>query len=197
MLLHSSRTPLEPKRKSRKFRCSSRFPKVRRPIQKAFLRWYQENATRFNVPLCFARRTDRCLEFTFPSLHPFLSITLTNEIGVHVTKRDVWWDTLICFEVYPKRIGAEYQCGLCDLDARKNFATLDALWRDHVFEPFLVWVNDTLVPARWLSVYGFLDEGATWTRLHAKERDMLESDSATSVVPVWLTVERESIPESV
>lgn len=196
MLLRNSNTTTESQGKPRKFRCSVHFPKVRRPIQKAFLCWYQENATRFKVPLRFARRTDNCLEFTFPGLHPFLSIALTHEIGVHVTKRDVWWDALIFFEVYPKRIGTQFQCSLCIHEARKNYATRNALWCDHLFEPFLEWVNDTLVPARWLGIYGFLDEGWTWARLLEVSRDKQEDESPTSVVPVWLSLGHEHIQES-
>ncbi len=189
MLLRSSTTPTEIERKPRKFRCSAHFPKVRRPIQKAFFRWYQDNATRFKVPLRFARRTDQCLEFTFPGLHPYLSISLTHEIGVNVIKRNVWWDALIFFEAYPERIGQEYQCSLCIPEAKENYATLNELWCDHLFEPFLEWVNDTLVPAHWLGIYGFIDEGATWARLLKSGRDNPENNPPTSVVPVWVSTE--------
>ncbi len=30
---------------------------------------------------------------------------------------------------------------------REPYATLDALWRAQLFEPFLQWVNETLAPA--------------------------------------------------
>lgn len=57
-------------------------------------------------------------------------------------------------------------------------------------------MNDTLVLARWLGVYGFFDEGCTWARLLNTQRDQQGEESPTSVVPVWLSPEHENIQES-
>lgn len=191
MLLHASKKPIDDPQKPRIARCSERFPKVRRQIHKAFFCWYHGNAHRFKVPLRYVYRTDRYLEFTFHGLHPYLSISLTDEIGIHVTKHGIWWDALRFFEVYPQRVDGGYQCALCNTEAQETYATLDALWRDHLFEPFLAWVNDTLVPARYLGIYGFIDEGATWARLLNPETEPPDDDSPTSVVPVWLLPEQQ------
>ena len=44
------------------------------------------------------------------------------------------------------------------------FADRPALWADHLFEPLLEWVNDSLARAKWLALYGN-PEWATWARL--------------------------------
>jgi hypothetical protein len=51
-----------------------------------------------------------------------------------------------------------------------------------VFEPFLNWLNNTLIPAKWLGLYGEIGcEASTWVEL------LIEPDSkATRVLPLWL-----------
>jgi hypothetical protein len=45
------------------------------------------------------------------------------------------------------------------------FVSREALWIDHLFEPFLEWVNERLSKANWLRVSCFDDGGATWAEL--------------------------------
>jgi len=56
----------------------------------------------------------------------------------------------------------------CPPEARRVFVDRPALWGDHLFEPFLEWVNDNLAKAKWLELHG--DPGfATWARLLPKD----------------------------
>jgi hypothetical protein len=54
------------------------------------------------------------------------------------------------------------------------FPSREALWTDHLFEPFLKWVNEKLAPARWLGIFRMSDEGATWAELMREESAMEE-----------------------
>jgi hypothetical protein len=45
------------------------------------------------------------------------------------------------------------------------FPNLDALWRDHLFEPFLAWVNEELAEADAVGLYGSPSDGYTHARL--------------------------------
>lgn len=64
----------------------------------------------------------------------------------------------------PKRAPGCFVCGLCQACQRALVQTRQALWADHLFEPFLCWVNDTLAPSRWLELIG-TDDSSTTARL--------------------------------
>lgn len=188
MLIHPSSAPSTTAPKATpKQRLRSRFPKVRKPIQKAFVRWYAEHATQFPAPLLLIKRTDCCMEFTFPDLTTVLTFSLLNdEIGVHVVWQQYWWDALVFFEAYPKRVNGGYECALSE--EKQHFETKQALWANDVFEPFLNWVNDKLLPANWLGIYGESD-CATWARLLDDSRgDSNQDGEKTAIVPVWINI---------
>ena len=57
----------------------------RRMIQRAFLKWLEENRARFAVEIKLGRRTDNVLEFTFAGINRAISGALTTwEINVTV-----------------------------------------------------------------------------------------------------------------
>lgn len=75
-----------------------------------------------------------------------------------------------------------YKCELCVPDDGKSaaqFPTRDALWQDHLFAPFLKWVNEKLAPARWLQISCIRscgDRRATWAQLIENESELTEPD---------------------
>lgn len=58
---------------------------------------------------------------------------------------------------------------------REPYATLDALRRAQLFEPFLQWVKETLAPALHLEPWRTECGGATWAKLLAS-KDMAHPD---------------------
>lgn len=157
--------------------------KARPRIQRAFLKWLDENQTRFlTAPPRLGKRTDRHLELILPGLNPVLWISLTWEIDVGVDWQSTCWDLLTCFEfeAIPEPTEGGYRCKLCSPEFQKIFPTREALWIDHEFEPFLEWVNTVLLHARWLALYGEADSG-TWAKL-VDEPD----PEAAATVPVWV-----------
>jgi hypothetical protein len=75
-----------------------------------------------------------------------------------------FWDFLLDPDSEPKRVPGGYVCDLGPPESRSVFPNRPALWTDHLFEPFLEWVNETLAKAKWLALYGSPDY-ATWARL--------------------------------
>jgi hypothetical protein len=128
--------------------------KARCRIQRAFDTWYRANQHRFLVKLAFIRRTDNYLAFAFQGIGRVIDATLSYEISVHVTWDDQGWDELISLDAYPKRVPGGYICTECDPATRPTFPSREALWEDHLFEPFLAWVNERLAPAQALHLYG-------------------------------------------
>jgi hypothetical protein len=155
--------------------------------QKAFLQWFSETAPRFAVPVQIKEPNDRLgstiqdrtedagslhLEFTG---NPALSAALINsEINITVEWQGECWDFLLSLDVLPKETADGYVCGYClsampsdsrsagtKPEERTIFPSLEALWRDHLFEPFLQWVNEKLAVAHTIGLYGSPSGG--WT----------------------------------
>jgi hypothetical protein len=103
-------------------------------IQRAFLRWFQENRRRFNVRIELSQITDWQGES---------------------------WDMLISLDAIPEASPAGYRCTLCE-NAHRTWPTREALWRDHLFEPFLEWANQSLAAATWLRLYRTREGGSSW-----------------------------------
>ena len=138
----------------------------RRKIQRAFLSWLEASRDRFALEIRLGKRTDRVQEFSFAGVNRAIEGALTTyEIEVYAIHENDRWDILLSTWAEPKRAqGGGYFCEACPPEARRMFADRPALWADHLFEPLLEWVNDTLARAKWLALYGN-PEWATWARL--------------------------------
>src|SRR6202035_1260234 len=62
------------------------------------------------------------------------------------------------------RVAGGYICKCCLPEYRTVFADREALWADHLFEPFLEWVNNDLAKAKTLVLHGIACE-VTWARI--------------------------------
>jgi hypothetical protein len=158
----------------------------RRKIQRVFLNWLEQNRPRFAIDIKLGRRTDRLLEFSFAGVTPAIQGFLTTwELQVAAYYEGDCWDILIDFDAEPKRVSGGYICAVCPPDSRKIFPDRPALWADHLFEPFLEWVNNDLAKAKWLSLHG--NPGyATWARLLAADSHMLRGGGVTLDFGVWV-----------
>ena len=117
-----------------------------------FLRtWLASVRRRFQIPVRIIGRSGSTLNMRFVGIAPQLDIYLRDgELGVAVMHRQECWDLIKVIETSPQRRGQGHFCRLCCPEARNVYPTLGRLWRKHTFEPFLVWVNETLLAARWL-----------------------------------------------
>lgn len=176
--------PLGPKSRNRPM---TKLPRPR--IQRAFVHWLRANASRFAVPVKIIRCQHRCMDIALEHLNPCLEIFLTWEIGVGVTWQGTFWDYLTSFEAAPIHTPQGYVCDLCEPEGRDVYTSREALWIDHLFEPFLTWVNEELVPARWLALYGSIDFGATWAKLSQNRQEDKNEGVATMWLPLWNTFE--------
>lgn len=133
---------------------------VRPRIQRAFLRWFENNRARFAIQPLVVRRTDRRVRFLFAGITPLISATLSRDnIHVEVAHDGTFMDTLFDSDLFTRRDQYGYFCALCDWQSGENHRTRESLWINHAFEPFLRWVNDVLAPARWLRLLN-VDNGA-------------------------------------
>lgn len=60
-----------------------------------------------------------------------------------------------------------------------TFPSREAIWKDHLFDQLLKWVNEKLAPARWLRLSGTGgkgNRGITWAWLISDESELDELD---------------------
>ena len=74
------------------------------------------------------------------------------------------WDLLLSLDVDPTEISSAWACLICEAEGKhERFATLEALWRDHLLDPLEAWIAKELASARGLKFYQ--QGGATWASL--------------------------------
>lgn len=129
---------------------------VRPRIQRAFFAWFDEARPRLKRDISIVRRTDRSVEFTFHAGTDALRGWLyRNEVVIAVDYDGTCWDLLIAYDVYPRKIADGYICTECPPDAQHIHPSREALWRDHLFDPLLRWVNEELATATGLALYDY------------------------------------------
>jgi len=145
--------------------------KVRPRIQRAFISWLEQSRSRFITPIRISKRTKDFIELDFINSNLLFSATLTSwEINVSINWQGECWDLLVCFEAIPQLTSDGYVCSLClpELcwpNARTTYANREQLWKDHLFEPFLEWVNNKLAISPWIEIGGGIQEGMTYANL--------------------------------
>lgn len=144
-------------------RCKQR-PRPR--LQRYFLEWLAIHSSRLTIPLRLESRTDRLMTFSFAGLTRTIEVTLTHEIGVHVIHEGQWWDSLIFFEASPVKTASGFICEFCQPDSIVYYPSRRDLIFQHLFAPFLVWVNETLSSMQWLSLGQTECGGGRWADLH-------------------------------
>lgn len=133
----------------------SRHRGIRPRVQRAFFAWYRENRLGFAVMLRISKRSDRLIHIAFEGVTPMIVAHIDRQgASVDVECDGAWFDRLVDLDVAPQRVQNGYRCSLCEAEAgkREPLPTLEALWIDHLFEPFRCWVNDRLASAHSLQL---------------------------------------------
>jgi len=155
-----------------------RLPRPR--IQRAFVLWFNENRTRFEVPIRLTKITAKGVELHFHNYPDCLTVWLSSDaLSVNVEWQGDWWDRLVDLDAYLYHTHGGYRCRFCVVDNGESavlFPSREALWQDHLFAPFLKWVNEKFAPARWLMVSSTSDRGATWAKLIRDKSELSEPD---------------------
>ena len=109
------------------------------------------------------------MHFGFVGIDRTISVILSrNDLSVFVwrpepDRKDEFVDMLVSYSTSPKRVPGGYICEQCrdfiqsgyhpDPEAKLVvLPTREAVWESDLFEPFLVWVNQSLAPATTLYV---------------------------------------------
>ncbi len=137
-------------------------------IRRAMVAWLRVNGDRFLVPVQMGSEQRGSMHCGFPidwndpesytdvepmtelrlaGLHPAIQVTLARWMMVHVKVR-LGWHPLFVASAQPVATATGVWVEAWPVgDASITYATLDEIWHAGLFERFLMWVNDVLVPA--------------------------------------------------
>ena len=149
--------------------------KFRRAMFRCFQGWYRDNQQRFLLPLRLVKRTEHAVELAVGDIPAsVLTISLLNhattpqglECAAYFFHDGECMDSMCWLSAYPLRQGEYVVCDECaGVGHAERFPNTETLWRAHVFEELLDWINCTLAPATHLDFYG--KAGCTWVNLRA------------------------------
>ena len=163
-------------------------------IQGAFIAWLATNKNRFLVPVSVGTRTNHSLDILLGGVNPIIKISLNNrDLVAEAELQGKCIDFLFSFESCPTKLAdGSYYCELCADEAHRVFESLEDLWTDHLFEPFVTWVNEKLVPSPWLSLNDL--GGATYAMLLQEKpaTELVQTDDSFSIVVPTMLPEKRS-----
>jgi hypothetical protein len=180
-------------------------PKILNPrsrSQEAFYNWLEDAMPKLQIPIQVENQTRRQIAFSFAGIPTILqgiaffrSHKLRNpttrcrspqrrtfgEMTVSVEWQGTTWDLLFSWDASAMKTPNGYICDQCPPENCRTFESRKALWRDHLFDPLLKWVNEDLASASAIGIYQV--EGATWAKLLHQDEDK-ESDCCIAKVKI-------------
>ena len=133
-------------------------------ISRAFRSWLGERDPQLSPGIVPGHEIAHALIFSlvgWPELEGSLTPT---GLDIAAMRDGECWDLLLSLDVDPVEISSAWACSICEAEGKhERFATLDALWRDHLFDPLGEWIAKELAPARELEFQRL--DGGRWARL--------------------------------
>ncbi len=135
-------------------------------VHRAFVEWLDTARSRLKIAVEVRARTGRQVELSFVGINSAIgAILTTRELSVFVEWEGRIWDMLLSLDVWPRLAIGGYICEHCKPEERTIFPDLKSLLRDHLFEPFLEWVNEKLAAADAVGLYSSPPGGWTHAEL--------------------------------
>lgn len=160
-------------------------------IQRAFVQWLDKNQSRFLIPVRIKGIRANFLQLEFMGITREISASLRHtggtslpgydEMLVPVEWNGTTWDYLLWLDAAPLKSGDGYVCDACEPAQRIVYRDRESMWRDHLFEPFLNWVNTSLAPAKWLALHGVPDRSTSATLLMEKPEPLASEQTCIPV----------------
>jgi len=129
-------------------------------VRKTFDRWLAHNRRRFHYPPYVVVQRKRYFDLHFAGITPALRCHITSWGGaeMRVIYQHMDWDMFGDFDVVEGRTSTgRYFCHLCTPPTM--FASREALWVTHCFEPLFVWTHTHFHRAQWLCLFHIPNRG--------------------------------------
>lgn len=123
-------------------------------FQKAFADWLDVNQPRFALAVKLKMGKSGSVSVELSNQPACLRIHANRiNLGVWVHWDAITWDALLDLDVLAVRTRQGYRCRLCE-EAVQFWPDLELLWADHLFEPFLQWINASYAKAQAITLLG-------------------------------------------
>lgn len=162
-------------------------------FQRAFFHWFKANHTRFSIYVSLKPLKGARVKIEFANHPESLRITANaSTLGVWAYWNGEPWDRLLDLDVIPVKMrdGVGFSCRLCQ-DQTITWSTLEELWANHLFDPFLKWVNKDFANAKTLRLFGEC-KSTTWANLSSYS---LPDDSESFFADIPLQVCHQPTPD--
>ena len=156
----------------------------------AFMAWHEENRDRFAVPVRPLKRRFGWMHLAFATIDPAILRVAYNARNLSVTVHGPpgdgrpSWDMLLSLDVEAIRVAGGWGCRFCRASPQIGmvpvFPNREALYVNHLFEPFLTFVNAELATASALALWA--DNGISWASL--VNADPADEEKPTYFVPL-------------
>jgi hypothetical protein len=137
-------------------------------VARAFKRWHRTHRHAIPFPLQ-AQSGESRVTVTLVGIHPAINVYLDPKgLCISVNWDGENWDFLIWDDLVAVSNGIDWRCTECPNEGRDlRFASIEALWDDHLFDRLASWIRDELMPANYAALYK-LEGRATWVKLSAE-----------------------------
>lgn len=147
--------------------------KFRRAVFRCFQEWYRDNRQRFLLPLRLTKKRDGAIELSIGDipvsvLTILLARQMTTPRGLECAAYFFFdgecIDSMCWLSATPRRQGHHVVCSECAGEGHAEpFLNTEMLWREHVFDNLLDWINNALAPMARIDC--FRNSGCTWVKL--------------------------------
>lgn len=128
-------------------------------LKASFLRWLEHAKDTLTIQIVIHEVTADSISFGFEGCTPVLRGWVADRGGNNSAEMlidanyngvwdGLWWPD----SVQPVRRPSGWVCATCENEGHPVlFESAEAIWRDHLFDPLLKWVNETLAPAAYIA----------------------------------------------
>ncbi len=146
--------------------------KFRKRVFRSFQAWYSTNQANFRRKLSVIERSESRLVLAVDGI-PKQVMTILFEIcygksrslnvaaNFHLNGECL--DSAGWFDAAPLRVAEGYRCSLCeDRSSSTVYPSIEALWVEHVFVPWMIWINEALTSLSRIDFCQKPDGGTSW-----------------------------------
>lgn len=167
--------------------------KFRRNVFREFRNWYEENHQRFLMPLKLIKSCDHTVHLSVGTIPETVMTVVLNynrtrqnsglDCAAYFGQINQCHDSMCWLDAFSMRQGSEFVCIECAHQGNAvGFPSRKALWIDHIFEPLLAWINDTLAKTREIEFYQY--GSCSWVVLNSGEAGSPNAGHADDLIKV-------------
>lgn len=166
--------------------------KFRKRVFRIFQSWYSTKQADFGRKLSVIKRNETRLELAvggIPNHVMSISFSISGgeprllDIAAYFYLNGECMDSTGWFDAQPVRVAEGYRCRICELEGNtKVYPSLEILCEDHLFEPLMAWINETLTNLIRIDFCQTSTGGISWVKFIQDETIEIDSETVASYI---------------